>query len=292
VTSSALIYGGIACLGILLWLVYRYGLFVPAPKGLPILLYHKVSSQHSDALTISAEGLDRQLAHIKSSGYTPISFSELKESLDGGRALPAKPVLVTFDDGYLSTYELAYPLLAKHGVKATVFLPTAFIGGLASWDGASEPLMSYEMMRQLPGELIEFGMHSHRHESYERLSAAQIETDLSQCLRALEDSGCRFTRVFAYPYGRMPKDPDANRFRRAHRLPNQRASSEGRLRTQTHRCARHRHLWGVQNEVAQRPDQTVLVCDGCCFGRLDRVPAACSSEASFGSFRLTIIYGT
>jgi peptidoglycan/xylan/chitin deacetylase (PgdA/CDA1 family) len=211
VTSSALIYGGPACLGILLWLVYRYGLFIPAPKGLPILLYHKVSSQHSDALTILAEHLDRQLAYVKSSGYRPISFSELKESLHGGRALPTKPVVVTFDDGYLSTYELAYPLLAKHGVKATVFLPTAFIGGVAGWDGASEPLMSYEMMRQLSAELIEFGMHSHRHESYERLSAAQIETDLSQCLRALEDSGCRFARVFAYPYGRMPKDPSANR---------------------------------------------------------------------------------
>jgi peptidoglycan/xylan/chitin deacetylase (PgdA/CDA1 family) len=211
VTSSALIYGGIACLGILLWLVYRYGLFVPAPKGLPILLYHKVSAQDSDALTVSAGDLDRQLAYIKSSGYTPISFSELKESLDARRALPAKTVIVTFDDAYLSTRDLAYPLLAKHGVKATVFLPTAFIGGVAGWDGASEPLMSFEMIRELSGELIEFGLHSHRHESYERHSAAQIETDLSQCLRALEDSGCRFTRVFAYAYGRMPKDPAANR---------------------------------------------------------------------------------
>ena len=210
-TSSALIYGGIACLGILLWLVYRYGLFVPAAKGLPILLYHKVSSHDGDALTISVDDLDRQLAYIKSSGYTPISFSGLKESLHGGRALPAKPVIVTFDDGYLSTYELAYPLLVKHGVKATVFLTTAFIGGIAGWGGAREPLMSYDMMRQLSGELVEFGMHSHRHESYERHSAAQMEADLSECLRALEDSGCRFTRVFAYPYGRMPKDPGAAR---------------------------------------------------------------------------------
>jgi peptidoglycan/xylan/chitin deacetylase (PgdA/CDA1 family) len=164
---------------------------VPAPKGLPILLYHKVSSRHSDALTISVERLDRELAYIKSSGYTPISFSELKESLNGRRALPAKPVVVTFDDAYLSTRDLAYPLLAKHGIKATVFLPTAFIGGVAGWDGASEPLMSFEMIRELSGELIEFGLHSHRHESYEHYSAAQIETDLSQCLRALEDSGCR-----------------------------------------------------------------------------------------------------
>lgn len=73
-TSSELIYGGIACLVILLWLVYRYGLFVPAPKGLPILLYHKVAADRADTLTISTDCLDRELAYIKSSGYTPISF--------------------------------------------------------------------------------------------------------------------------------------------------------------------------------------------------------------------------
>jgi peptidoglycan/xylan/chitin deacetylase (PgdA/CDA1 family) len=211
VNSSAWIYGGIACLAILLLLAYRYGFLVPAPKGLSILLYHKVSSRHSDALTISVERLDRELAYIKSSGYTPISFSELKESLNGRRALPAKPVVVTFDDGYLSTYELAYPLLAKHGIRATVFLPTAFIGGVAGWDGANEPLMTWEIIRKL-GEtrFFEFGMHSHRHDSYEHYSAAQAETDLLQCLHALEDSGCAFTRVFAYPYGRMPKNPSAD----------------------------------------------------------------------------------
>jgi peptidoglycan/xylan/chitin deacetylase (PgdA/CDA1 family) len=220
VNSSLLIYGG-ALLLILLWLVYRYSFFIPAPTGLPILLYHKVSLNQNDALTISVDRLDRQLAYIDSSGYTPISFAELKASLDGLRTLPAKPVIVTFDDGYVSTYELAYPLLVKHDVKATVFLPTAFIGGNAGWGGASEPLIPYEIIGQLAanrpagnqpaGKLIEFGLHGHRHESYERYSAAQIESDLFQCLHAIKASGCAFSRVFAYPYGRMPRDPSADR---------------------------------------------------------------------------------
>jgi peptidoglycan/xylan/chitin deacetylase (PgdA/CDA1 family) len=210
--SSTLIFGGIAFLVILLWLVYRYGLFVPAPEGVPILLYHKVSASDCDGLTISVERLDRQLAYIRSRGYTAITFADLRQSLDGVRALPAKPVIVTFDDGYLSTYELAYPLLAKHGIKATIFLPTAFVGGVARWAGASEPLMSYENATQLAEtHLIEFGLHSHRHESYEHYSSAQVEADLSDCLRAIEDSGCPFIRVFAYPYGRMPRDAAANR---------------------------------------------------------------------------------
>jgi len=218
--SPTLISGGIALLLILLWLIYRYSLFISAPNGLPILLYHKVSLDRNDALTISVDRLDRQLAYIDSSGYTPISFAELKASFDGLRTLPAKPVIVTFDDGYVSTYELAYPLLVKHDVKATIFLPTAFIGGNAGWSGASEPLISYEMIGQLAanrpagnqhaGKLIEFALHGHRHESYERYTPAQIESDLSQCLHALEASGCAFGRVFAYPYGRMPRDPSTD----------------------------------------------------------------------------------
>jgi peptidoglycan/xylan/chitin deacetylase (PgdA/CDA1 family) len=211
VISSTLIYGGVASLLILLWLVFRYGLFVPAPKGLPILLYHNVSPHHNDALTISEDRLDRQLAYIMSTGYTPVSFQDLKDFVDGQRPLPAKPVLVTFDDGYLSTYELAYPLLVKHQVKATFFLPVAFIGGVNGWDAGSEPIMSYDTIRQIAGALIEFGLHSYRHENYKSYSAAQVEADLSQCIRVLEENGCPFTPVFAYPYGGMPKDETVNR---------------------------------------------------------------------------------
>ena len=209
--TSAAVYVAVASLLILLWLVYRYGLFVPAPKGLPILLYHKVSLHHNDALTISADRLDRQLVYVMSTGYTPVSFQDLKEFVDGRRPLPAKPVLVTFDDGYLSTYELAYPLLVKHQVKATVFLPAAFIGGVNGWDAGSEPLMSYDTIRQIAGALIEFGLHSYRHENYQSYSAAQVEADLSRCVRALEENGCPFTPVFAYPYGGMPRDGTVNR---------------------------------------------------------------------------------
>lgn len=205
------VYGGITCLLVLLWLVYRYGLFVPAPTGLPILMYHKVSRHHDDDLTISSARLDSQFAYIKSRGYTSVSFLDLKASLDGQRPLPPKPVLLTFDDGYLNTYELAYPLLLKHQLKATVFLPVAFIGKSNEWDGGAEPLMSYDQILQLAGPLVEFGLHSYRHENYLSYSSAQIEADVSECVSVLERNNCTFTRVFAYPYGRMPKDENGGR---------------------------------------------------------------------------------
>jgi peptidoglycan/xylan/chitin deacetylase (PgdA/CDA1 family) len=209
--SGIAAFAATACVLILLWLVYRYSFLVPAPKGLPILMYHKVSRDHEDDLTISAARLDSHLSYLRAQGYQSVSFADVKAALGNQRPLPAKPVLLTFDDGYLNTYELAYPLLRKHALKATVFLPVGFIGKSNTWDGGSEPLMSYDQIRQLAGSQIEFGLHSYRHENYERYSPAQVEADVSSCVKALEEHGCTFTRVFAYPYGRMPTNPAARR---------------------------------------------------------------------------------
>jgi peptidoglycan/xylan/chitin deacetylase (PgdA/CDA1 family) len=201
--SSMLLYGFLTFVLMLLCLVHRYSLFIPAPHGLPILLYHKISRDRNDRPTISVDRLDRQLAYIKSN-YTPVSFQDLKESLAGRHPMPAKSVLVTFDDGYLSMYELAFPLLLKHQVKATIFLPTGFIGGTDGWNGAKDPLMSYDLIRKMAGMLIEVGLHSYSHQNYGAYSAEQVETDVNRCVRELESSSCPFTRVVAYPYGQMP----------------------------------------------------------------------------------------
>jgi peptidoglycan/xylan/chitin deacetylase (PgdA/CDA1 family) len=198
------VFTGIICGLILLWPVYRYSFLVPASKGLPILMYHKISGDHEDSLTISAARLDSQLAYLKAQGYGSVSFADLRDAQETGRPLPLKPVLLTFDDAYLHTYELAFPVLSKYGFKATIFLPVAFIGKTNTWDDGAEPLMSYDLIRQLAGSRIEFGLHSFRHENYARYSAAQMEADISDCVRTLEENRCTFTRVFAYPYGRMP----------------------------------------------------------------------------------------
>jgi peptidoglycan/xylan/chitin deacetylase (PgdA/CDA1 family) len=207
---AVLISAAAAAALILLWCAYRYALFLPARQGLPVLLYHKVSEGHNDALTISRDRLERQFAHLVAAGYRGISFADLKESLAGGRPLPAKPVLLTFDDGYLNAFILAYPLLVKYNLKATFLLPTAFLGGFDAWNavtGAVERLMSYPTARSMAGPLVEFGLHSHRHENYRLYSAEEIEADVAACVASLEQNQTPFTRVFAYPYGGVPRVP-------------------------------------------------------------------------------------
>src|SRR5215471_12882658 len=142
----------------LLWYVYRYSFLIPAATGLPILMYHKVSDNGEaiDQLTVSLSSLRRQFEYIKGKGYTPISFADLRAFNSGKSTLPAKPLIITFDDGYQSTYDLARPLLQKFNFKATVFLPVAYIGRNNAWDGGKDAIMDTETIRSASGSLIEF----------------------------------------------------------------------------------------------------------------------------------------
>ena len=210
--SAPLVWALVAgCAVVLLWFVCRYSFLIPAPKGLPILLYHKLSQGAEDALTISARHFESQLSYLKTEGYQSISFADVRAAISENRPLPPKAVLLTFDDGYLNTYELGYPLLQKYRFTATVFLPVSFIGRTNVWDGGTEPLMSFDQIRAMAAAGIEFGLHSYQHENYARYSPAQMEGDVSQCVKTLQENGCTFAPVFAYPYGRMPKDPVARR---------------------------------------------------------------------------------
>ncbi|HZS45042.1 MAG TPA: polysaccharide deacetylase family protein [Blastocatellia bacterium] len=193
----------------LLWCIYRYSFLVPAPKGLPILMYHKVSGDKSnfrDDLTVPVSSLRRQFQYIRDKGYTPISFAELRDFNAGKSTLPRDPLIITFDDGYQSTFEFAYPLLKEFNFKATVFLPVAHIGKTNGWDGGTEALMSLDTIKKISGPLIELGLHSFAHKNYAAMTTEEIEQDLKQSIESLKSDDIPCVKALAYPYGKMPKE--------------------------------------------------------------------------------------
>ena len=128
-----------------------------------------------------------------------INFLE-KKSL-----LPDRPVLITFDDGYLNNLEVAYPLLQKYQFKAVIFIPTAFIGTEILQDGYPTLHMNIEQLKKMDPSLIEFGLHSHFHKNYEEITLQDIEKDLDICLNILNSHQIPFVPALAYPYGARPK---------------------------------------------------------------------------------------
>jgi len=182
-------------------------------KRLPILMYHQVSTDRANGLTIPADSLEMQLAWIAEKGYSTISFRELLDSGETGQSLPARPVILTFDDAYADFYSHAWPLLKRARMKATLFVPVAFIGKTNLWDQGKEPILSADQLKELyrQGD-IEFGIHSFLHRSYASLAPEDMKEDLDNCFQTLEFHGIRAARVLAYPYGGYPrKDPELNR---------------------------------------------------------------------------------
>lgn len=107
-----------------------YFLNVLSPKPLsqdeistqvPILMYHHLSEDVTNSEMVSPEQFEAQIRALSEAGYTGVSFDELRAYVLRGEPLPEKPVVITFDDGYRSNYTLAYPILQKYNMKATIF---------------------------------------------------------------------------------------------------------------------------------------------------------------------------
>jgi len=191
-------------------LILEFSILIPARKGLPVLMYHKVSEKNSDGITITTEKLRKQFDYIRKSGYRTLSFSELETLLKTGNPLPKRPLILTFDDAYRNFSELALPLLKTYEFKASVFIPVGFMGGTNSWDHGSDPILSAAEIRELSKEEnLEFGIHSFLHRSYAELDPAGMENDLELCIQTLTHHNIPFVRVLAYPFGSFPKkDPE------------------------------------------------------------------------------------
>lgn len=189
-----------------IFVTVEYSFFIPARRGLPILMYHKVSEHISDGLTLTVGQLDLQLMYLKEKGYRVISFKELKEFQAEGVGLPRKTVIITFDDAYQNFRERALPLLRKYNFTATVFVPVAYIGKTNIWDHGTDPIMTVDELRQLANRKeAEIGLHSFLHRSYGDMAPADMEEDLQNCYSTLTFHAIPFVKVLAYPYGGFPK---------------------------------------------------------------------------------------
>ena len=106
---------------------------------LPILLYHNITSEdgnYDPDVHISQKNFKEQIDYLKENNYSTITFRDYYDYRTTGKELPKKPIIITFDDGYRSNYDIAYPYLKEKGMKATIFTVThsAYIPKTFSYD--------------------------------------------------------------------------------------------------------------------------------------------------------------
>ncbi len=119
---------------------------------LPVLMYHHVIPgwQECNEMTVTVERLEQDLQWLAENGYRTV----LPRELAAGQPLPEKPVLLTFDDGYRSNYDLAYPLLQKYQAKAAIAV-MAYMQ-----DNPGGNFLTWDMCREMTASgLVEIGSH-------------------------------------------------------------------------------------------------------------------------------------
>ena len=177
--------------------------------GRPLVLgYHAVSDGWPSELAVPPDELRRQLEHLLWRGYRGTTFSQLVTG-----DCPAKPLAVTFDDGYLSVYENARPILEELGIPGTIFVPTDLIGrervaawkGLEHWSGTQYEdelrLLDWEQLRELRDQGWEIGSHTSTHARLPTLGDEQLASEFADSrLTCGEEMGAP-CRSVAFPYG-------------------------------------------------------------------------------------------
>ena len=108
------------------------------PSGIPVLMYHKVGDDKDNDAVIREDLFREQMKFLKDNGYNPLTMEQLYEYVVNGAAVPEKPVVLTFDDGYADTYSIVYPIMKEYGFPATVFINPGDIGTRLTWDQVRE----------------------------------------------------------------------------------------------------------------------------------------------------------
>jgi peptidoglycan/xylan/chitin deacetylase (PgdA/CDA1 family)/glycosyltransferase involved in cell wall biosynthesis len=175
-------------------------------REISVLFHHRVGppdARIESALTVSPPDFERQIDWLAKHGYTTIAPDEWFRWCTEGRPLPAKPVLLTFDDGYADLTEYAFPVLERHGFRAGVFAVSDELGGAYSWDeyGRGFSLVGAPALREWSGRGIEVGAHSRSHPHLDALGDAEVEDEVVGSRRVLSDALELPVRSFAYPYG-------------------------------------------------------------------------------------------
>lgn len=207
--------------------------------GVLVLCYHGVRSgawrgdepAHAQ-LHIDADNFDAHCELIASACH-PISLDDWRRAAGGGTPLPDRPVLMTFDDGYRSVFDLARPILKRHRIPATVFVCSEPVRAqrLFWFDAearrttcrlvdAGDPLapMTIDQVRQLTAEGFDVGVHTANHVKLGAEPGDVQHQEIAECRERLRQWTGVTPSAIAYPFGKPVDDYTSESVRMAREL--------------------------------------------------------------------------
>ncbi len=172
------------------------------PRAVPILMYHRIAAVPDSAWCVSPDLFERQMRFLCEQGYNSILPADLAAYQHWGSPLPKRPVIITFDDGYLDSLTVAEPILRKYGLRGSVYLITDRIAANPAerciLEGVSY-LTWPEVRAARRRGTLSFGGHGHSHQNMAVI--ADPFGLAAECYRQFIHCGGFIPDSFSYPFG-------------------------------------------------------------------------------------------
>jgi peptidoglycan/xylan/chitin deacetylase (PgdA/CDA1 family) len=201
--------GFIALVGIL-WVIYCVVQEFRKDR-VPALLYHhfapgervdgEVNAKYHPVYFCYEAAFDEQMKYLCSEGYTSISLNEFVAFQKQRAALPSKPIIITFDDGFMSNYLYAFPILKKYGMTATIFMTVDVEAeNFKKYQAVDAPLTKAQL-KEMSESGICIESHSMTHPYLSSLSTEAVRWELLESRRFLESLLQKPIKFIAIPSG-------------------------------------------------------------------------------------------
>ena len=183
-------------------------------RGVPVLMYHHLLKRGEagryagNEIVTFVDAFEKQLDFLKEEGFETVSPAMLRDWFENGTPLPSRPVMITFDDGYLSNFVYGYPLLKSHGYTAVLFSVTGSISEQPVAFHADQINMLDRKTMEAAGDVFYYASHTNDlHHLTGKRSAlvtadrATAAADLQKSLSVIREFPSGVDYLFSYPYG-------------------------------------------------------------------------------------------
>jgi peptidoglycan/xylan/chitin deacetylase (PgdA/CDA1 family) len=178
----------------------------------PALMYHEITTEPllPGYLAVAPESFAQQLGYLAGGGFTSLRAADIARLRQHGRPLPPRPVLLTFDDGFADVHNTALPLLASHGITATLYVTTGWIPGGTRPRAHGRPrevglpdagMLSWSQIEEISAAGIEIGAHTQTHPQLDQLGPDRLRRELADSKHELEDRLGTAVTGLSYPFG-------------------------------------------------------------------------------------------
>jgi peptidoglycan/xylan/chitin deacetylase (PgdA/CDA1 family) len=168
----------------------------------PILMYHYVGplpenpDQYRVELTVSTQRFREHLEYLASQGYSSVSLYEVNSALLSGTPLPAKPIVLTFDDGYRDHYDNVLPLLREFNFNGTFFVITGYA------DQGLPQYLSWAQIQEMAQQGMSIEPHTKSHIDLRQRTRDELIYEIVGSVESIQAHTGQSGAIFAYPGGR------------------------------------------------------------------------------------------